>query len=55
MKRERGMKTTAAVTFGQGDPFEVVEIELDEPQVGEVRIRMVGSGVCHTDALGGRP
>jgi aryl-alcohol dehydrogenase len=45
------VKTTAAVAFAKEQPLEIVEIDLDEPRAGEVRIRMVASGVCHTDAI----
>ncbi|UNK47754.1 NAD(P)-dependent alcohol dehydrogenase [Arthrobacter sulfonylureivorans] len=45
------MKTSAAVTLGKGDPFKIVDIDLDEPRAGEVRVRLVASGVCHTDAI----
>lgn len=45
------MKTNAAVVLGKGDPFEIMDIDLDEPRAGEVRVRMVASGVCHTDAI----
>ncbi len=45
------MKTTAAVAFAKEQPLTITEVELDEPRATEVRIRMVASGVCHTDAI----
>ena len=45
------MKTTAAVAFAKEQPLTITEVELDEPRAAEVRIRMVASGVCHTDAI----
>ena len=45
------MKITAAVTYEKGSDFELKEAELDDPKDNEVLIRMVGVGVCHTDAL----
>jgi S-(hydroxymethyl)glutathione dehydrogenase/alcohol dehydrogenase len=30
-------------------PFEIVELELDEPKAGEVLIRYVAAGLCHSD------
>ncbi|MBK5237521.1 MAG: NAD(P)-dependent alcohol dehydrogenase [Actinomycetales bacterium] len=45
------MKTAAAVAFAKEQPLKIVELDLDEPRSGEVRIRMVASGVCHTDAI----
>lgn len=43
------MKTKAAVLFGIGEPFEVVELELDDPGPGEVLIKYVAAGLCHSD------
>ena len=45
------MKTRAAVAWGPGKPLSIEEIELDGPKAGEVLIRMVATGVCHTDAF----
>ena len=38
----------AAVLFEQGQPMQVEEIELAPPQYGEVRVRMVAGGICHS-------
>lgn len=46
------MRTLAAVTWDKGAPFSIEEVELDGPGPGEVLIRVVASGVCHTDAVG---
>jgi aryl-alcohol dehydrogenase len=43
------MKTRAAVVEGQGQPFTMTEVELDEPRDDEVLVRMVATGICHTD------
>ncbi|MBA4609139.1 NAD(P)-dependent alcohol dehydrogenase [Aeromicrobium sp. Marseille-Q0843] len=45
------MKVTAAVARSQGAPLTIEELELDELRHGEVRVRMVGVGICHTDAI----
>jgi S-(hydroxymethyl)glutathione dehydrogenase / alcohol dehydrogenase len=45
------MKTRAAVAWEAGKPLEIEEIELDGPQAGEVLLRNVATGVCHTDAF----
>jgi S-(hydroxymethyl)glutathione dehydrogenase/alcohol dehydrogenase len=45
------MKSRAAVAFESGKPLEIVEIEVGGPKAGEVLIRMVATGVCHTDAF----
>jgi len=44
------VKTVAAVAWGPKQPLEIEQIELDGPKTGEVLIKMVASGVCHTDA-----
>ncbi|OYN76246.1 NDMA-dependent alcohol dehydrogenase [Mycolicibacterium sphagni] len=43
------MKTKAAVMWEQGEPWSIEEIELDPPLPHEVLIRIVASGLCHSD------
>src|SRR5438270_5026161 len=43
------MKIRAAVLEEFGAPLEVQELELAEPKAGEVLVRLVACGVCHTD------
>lgn len=43
------MQTTVAVVNGPGQDFELVDVELDEPREGEVLVRIVATGLCHTD------
>lgn len=43
------MKIKAAVLEEFGAPLEVQELDLAEPRAGEVLIRLVACGVCHTD------
>ncbi|MGW4338454.1 NDMA-dependent alcohol dehydrogenase [Rhodococcus koreensis] len=43
------MKTRAAVLWSTGTPWEVMELDLDEPRAGEVRVKMVVAGLCHSD------
>jgi S-(hydroxymethyl)glutathione dehydrogenase/alcohol dehydrogenase len=43
------MKTRAALLREVGKPFEIVELDLDEPKTGEVLVRFVASGLCHSD------
>lgn len=45
------MKSRAAVAFAAGEPLQVVEIDVDPPQAGEVLVRISHTGVCHTDAF----
>ncbi|ARU54744.1 S-(hydroxymethyl)glutathione dehydrogenase [Oleiphilus messinensis] len=44
------MKTRAAVAWEAGKPLTIEEIDVAEPKAGEVMVRMVATGVCHTDA-----
>jgi S-(hydroxymethyl)glutathione dehydrogenase/alcohol dehydrogenase len=43
------MKIRAAVLEEFGSPLEVQQLELAEPSSGEVLVRLVACGVCHTD------
>jgi NDMA-dependent alcohol dehydrogenase len=43
------MKTKAAILWERGTPWSVEEIELDPPKAGEVLVKMVASGMCHSD------
>ncbi len=45
------MKTRAAVAWEAGKPLSIEEIDLEGPKAGEVLVRMVATGVCHTDAF----
>lgn len=44
------IKTRAAVAWGPGQPLSIEEVDLMPPQEGEVLVRIVATGVCHTDA-----
>ena len=44
------IKTRAAVAWAPGEPLKIEEVDLMPPQKGEVLVRIVASGVCHTDA-----
>ena len=43
------MKIRAAVLEEFGVPLQVQDVELAEPQAGEVLVRLTACGVCHTD------
>jgi S-(hydroxymethyl)glutathione dehydrogenase/alcohol dehydrogenase len=45
------MKSRAAVARGAGQPLEIEEIDVAPPKAGEVLVRIVATGVCHTDAF----
>ena len=43
------MKITAAVSRGNTPSPALEELDLEEPRPGEMRIRLVATGICHTD------
>src|SRR3954453_14666683 len=45
------MKTRAAVAWDPAQPLAIEEVDLQLPQKGEVLVRIVATGVCHTDAF----
>jgi S-(hydroxymethyl)glutathione dehydrogenase/alcohol dehydrogenase len=45
------MKSRAAVAWGAGRPLSIEEIQVDGPKAGEVLVKIVATGVCHTDAF----
>ena len=45
------MKTRAAVAWEADKPLRIEEVDLDGPKAGEVLVRIVATGVCHTDAF----
>ncbi len=44
------MKIKAAVAWEAGKPLVIEQIDIQGPKKGEVLIKMVATGVCHTDA-----
>merc|ERR1712137_433013 len=49
-KKMSAIKCKAAVAWEAGKPLQIEEIEVAAPKAGEVRVRVVATGVCHTDA-----
>ncbi|UCG66390.1 MAG: NAD(P)-dependent alcohol dehydrogenase [Deltaproteobacteria bacterium] len=47
------MEIRAAVVYEQSGKFSVEQLEISDPNDDEVLVRIVGSGICHTD-LGAR-
>jgi len=45
------IRSRAAVAWAPGQPLEVTTIDVAPPQAGEVLLRVVATGVCHTDAF----
>ncbi|KAM9708303.1 alcohol dehydrogenase class-3 chain L-like isoform 5-T12 [Menidia menidia] len=44
------IRCRAAVAWGAGGALSLEEVEVAPPKAGEVRIKVVASGICHTDA-----
>ena len=45
-----GMKTTAAVAWEANKPLSIEDVQVAPPQAGEVRIKILFTALCHTDA-----
>lgn len=45
------MKMRAAVTRSKGDKFVIQDVMLAEPKFDEILVRIVASGICHTDLV----
>jgi S-(hydroxymethyl)glutathione dehydrogenase/alcohol dehydrogenase len=45
------IKSKAAVAWGSGEPLKMEEVDVELPKKGEVLVRIVATGVCHTDAF----
>jgi S-(hydroxymethyl)glutathione dehydrogenase/alcohol dehydrogenase len=43
------MKVRAAVIRQAPGKYEVMDLELDDPRQGELRVKMVAAGLCHSD------
>ena len=45
------IKSKAAVAWAAGEPLKLEEVDVQLPKKGEVLVRIVATGVCHTDAF----
>ena len=45
------LKSRAAIAWKAGQPLSIEEVDVMPPKAGEVRVRIIASGVCHTDAF----
>lgn len=45
------IKSKAAIAWGPNQPLSVEEVDVMLPRKGEVLVRIVATGVCHTDAF----
>src|SRR6476661_1829393 len=43
------MQTRGAVIRQAPGKYEVVDLEVDDPRPDEIQVKMVGSGLCHSD------
>jgi S-(hydroxymethyl)glutathione dehydrogenase/alcohol dehydrogenase len=43
------MTTRAAILYEPGKPWEITDVELDEPKANEVRVKFMAAGLCHSD------
>lgn len=43
------MKSRAAVLYGTNQPFQVEEIEVEEPRDTEILVKIAATGLCHSD------
>ncbi len=48
---QKFIKSKAAVAWGPRQPLVMEEIDVMLPKAGEVLVKIVASGVCHTDAF----
>lgn len=48
---DKFIKSKAAVAWGPKQPLSIEEVDVMLPRKGEVLIKVVASGVCHTDAF----
>ncbi|PNH87661.1 S-(hydroxymethyl)glutathione dehydrogenase/class III alcohol dehydrogenase [Vibrio diazotrophicus] len=51
MSQDKFIKSRAAVAWGPNQPLKIEEVDVMLPRKGEVLVRIVASGVCHTDAF----
>lgn len=45
------IKSKAAVAWAAGEPLSIEEVDVMMPKKGEVLVKIVATGVCHTDAF----
>jgi S-(hydroxymethyl)glutathione dehydrogenase/alcohol dehydrogenase len=51
MAEDKFIKSRAAVAWGPKQPLKMEEVDVMLPRKGEVLVRIVATGVCHTDAF----
>ena len=48
---DKFIKSKAAIAWGPNQPLSIEEVDVMLPRKGEVLVKIVASGVCHTDAF----
>ncbi|WP_201617928.1 S-(hydroxymethyl)glutathione dehydrogenase/class III alcohol dehydrogenase [Psychrobacter urativorans] len=48
---DKFIKSRAAIAWGPNQPLSVEEVDVMLPRKGEVLVKIIASGVCHTDAF----
>lgn len=48
---ENGREVRAAVIRDKGGPFKIETLTLEEPRHDEVLVKVVATGMCHTDMV----
>ncbi len=48
---DKFIKSKAAIAWGPKQPLSIEEVDVMLPRKGEVLVRIVATGVCHTDAF----
>ena len=48
---DKFIKSKAAIAWGPNQPLSIEEIDVMLPRAGEVLVRIIATGVCHTDAF----
>lgn len=43
------MRTRGAIVRNAPGPYEIVDLDVADPEAGEVQVRMVAAGLCHSD------
>ncbi len=51
MSKDKFIKSRAAVAWGPNLPLKMEEVDVMLPRKGEILVRIVATGVCHTDAF----
>lgn len=49
--KDQFIKSRAAVAWGPKQPLSIEEVDVMLPEKGEVLVKIIASGVCHTDAF----